>query len=111
MSVSRRSLRSMSGVRILVGTRKGAFVLTSDEGRREWQVAGPHFPGWETYHVTGSPADADRLYAAPSTGWFGQVIQRPDDGGLTGGPGGKEVAYARVAGTPQGDDGTPPPRG
>ena len=71
----------MSGVRVLVGTRKGAFVLTSDGRREQWKVGGPHFAGWEIYHVKGSPADPDRLYASQSSGWSGQVIQRSDDGG------------------------------
>ncbi|MCW2526993.1 MAG: hypothetical protein JWM76_1853 [Pseudonocardiales bacterium] len=99
----------MSGVRVLVGTRKGAFILTSDEYRETWKVDGPHFPGWEVYHVTGSPADPDRLYAAPSTGWFGQLIQRSDDGGLTWTPVGNDFTYAGVPGTHQGYDGTPQP--
>jgi photosystem II stability/assembly factor-like uncharacterized protein len=73
----------MSGVRVLVGTRKGAFVLTSDGKRGKWQVDGPHFAGWEIYHVKGSPADPNRLYASQSSGWFGQVIQRSNDGGKT----------------------------
>jgi photosystem II stability/assembly factor-like uncharacterized protein len=73
----------MSGVRVLVGTRKGAFLLTSDGSRRQWQVSGPHFAGWEVYHVKGSPADPDRLYASQTSGWFGQIIQRSDDGGST----------------------------
>ena len=73
----------MSGVRVLVGTRKGAFVLTSDGTRRRWDVSGPHFAGWEVYHVKGSPADPDRLYASQTSGWFGQIIQRSDDGGRT----------------------------
>ena len=73
----------MSRVRVLVGTRKGAFVLTSDGARRHWDVAGPHFAGWEVYHLKGSPADPDRLYASQTSGWFGQVIQRSDDGGRT----------------------------
>ena len=76
----------MGGVRVLVGTRKGAFVLRSDEARREWEVDGPHFPGWEVYHVAGSPADPDRIWAAPSGGWFGQVVQRSDDGGRSWAP-------------------------
>ena len=66
----------MSGVRVLAGTRKGAFVLTSDGTRRQWEVSGPHFAGWEVYHVKGSPANPDRLYASQSSGWSGQVIQR-----------------------------------
>jgi photosystem II stability/assembly factor-like uncharacterized protein len=73
----------MSGVRVLVGTRKGAFILTSDGRRGSWEVQGPHFTGWEVYHVKGSPADPDRLYASQTSSWFGQVIQRSDDGGKT----------------------------
>jgi photosystem II stability/assembly factor-like uncharacterized protein len=73
----------MSNVRVLVGTRKGAFVLTSDGKREKWDVSGPHFAGWEMYHVKGSPADPNRLYASQSSGWFGQLIQRSDDGGKT----------------------------
>ena len=53
----------MAGTRVLVGTRKGAFVLTSDEARSTWQVDGPHFPGWEIYHLKGSPLNPDRIYA------------------------------------------------
>jgi photosystem II stability/assembly factor-like uncharacterized protein len=71
----------MSGVRVLVGTRKGAFVLTSDGKRERWEVSGPHFAGWEIYHIKGSPTDPNRLYASQSSSWFGQIIQRSDDGG------------------------------
>ena len=73
----------MSGLRLLVGTRKGAFVLTSDAKRKDWKVDGPHFAGWEIYHVKGSPVDPNRLYASQTSAWFGQVIQRSDDGGKT----------------------------
>lgn len=73
----------MSRVRVLVGTRKGAFVLTSDGRRNQWDVNGPHFGGWELYHVKGSPVDPNRLYASQSSSWFGQIIQRSDDGGKT----------------------------
>jgi photosystem II stability/assembly factor-like uncharacterized protein len=96
----------MGGVRVLVGTRKGAFVLTSDERRQDWKVDGPHFPGWEVYHVAGSPADPDRIWAAPSGGWFGQVIQRSDDGGQTWDPVGNDFSYASPAGEHQWYDGT-----
>src|SRR5512142_1143845 len=71
----------MSNVRVLVGTRKGAFVLTADGRRETWSVSGPHFAGWEIFHVKGSPADPDRLYASQTSAWFGQIIQRSDDGG------------------------------
>src|SRR5439155_1395192 len=71
----------MSTVRVLVGTRKGAFILTSDGKRQKWDVSGPHFAGWEMYHLKGSPADPNRIYASQTSGWFGQIIQRSDAGG------------------------------
>ncbi len=73
----------MSKVRVLVGTRKGAFILTADGARKRWKVSGPHFAGWEIYHVKGSPVDPNRIYASQTSGWFGQIIQRSDDGGKT----------------------------
>ncbi len=73
----------MSSVRVLVGTRKGAFILSSDGKREKWNVSGPHFAGWEMYHLKGSPADPDRIYASQTSGWFGQIIQRSSDGGKT----------------------------
>jgi photosystem II stability/assembly factor-like uncharacterized protein len=86
----------MSQVRVLVGTRKGAFILESDGKREKWDVSGPHFAGWEMYHLKGSPADPNRIYASQTSGWFGQVIQRSDDGGKTwhqpGTPAGEPVA-------------------
>jgi photosystem II stability/assembly factor-like uncharacterized protein len=86
----------MSKVRVLVGTRKGAFILTSDGKREQWDISGPHFAGWEIYHLKGSPADPNRIYASQSSGWFGQIIQRSDDGGNTwhqpGTPAGEPIA-------------------
>jgi hypothetical protein len=73
----------MSKVRVLVGTKKGAFILTADGKRQNWEVSGPHFAGWEMYHLKGSAADPNRIYASQSSGWFGQIIQRSDDGGKT----------------------------
>ncbi|MEV4671703.1 exo-alpha-sialidase [Actinomadura sp. NPDC049382] len=99
----------MTGVRVLVGTRKGAFILTADGARKDWAVSGPHFGGWEIYHVAGSPADPARLYASQSTGWFGHMIQRSDDGGASWRPMGNEFAYDGVPGTHQWYDGTPRP--
>jgi photosystem II stability/assembly factor-like uncharacterized protein len=71
----------MSRVRVLVGTHKGAFILTSDGKREKWDVSGPHFAGWEIYHLKGSPVDPERIYVSQTSGWFGQIIQRSDDGG------------------------------
>ncbi|NOT45692.1 MAG: exo-alpha-sialidase [Acidobacteria bacterium] len=99
----------MSSVRVLVGTRKGAFVLTSDGTRKTWQVDGPHFGGWEIYHVKGSPVDPNRLYASQSSGWFGQLIQRSNDGGRSWEPVGNAFAYEGETGTHQWYDGTPHP--
>ena len=99
----------MSGVRVLVGTRKGAFVLTADGTRDRWEVSGPYFGGWEIYHLTGSSLDPDRLYASQSSGWFGQIIQRSDDGGKTWAPVGHEFVYDGVPGTHQWYDGTQHP--
>jgi len=73
----------MSGVRVLVGTRKGAFILTSDGKREKWDVSGPHFAGWEIYHMKGSPVEPNRIFASQTSGWFGQIIQRSSDGGRT----------------------------
>ncbi len=96
----------MSKVRVLVGTKKGAFVLTSDGKREQWDVAGPHFGGWEIYHMKGSPVDPDRLYASQTSGWFGQVMQRSDDAGKTWAPVGNKFDYEGEVGTHQWYDGT-----
>jgi len=99
----------MSHVRVLVGTRKGAFILTADGKRQDWQVSGPHFAGWEIYHVKGSPVDPNRLYASQSSSWFGQVMQRSNDGGATWETIGNKFAYEGHTGTHQWYDGTPHP--
>jgi photosystem II stability/assembly factor-like uncharacterized protein len=99
----------MSSVRVLVGTRKGAFVLESDGGRKEWKIEGPYFGGWEIYHVKGSPADPNRLYASQSSSWFGQIVQRSDDGGKTWAPVGNRFVYDGTPGTHLWYDGTPHP--
>ena len=96
-------------IRVLVGTRKGAFVLTGDGKRDRWEMQGPFFGGWEIYHLKGSPADPNRLYASQSSGWFGQVIQRSDDGGSTWAPVGNQFTYASEPGTHLWYDGTPHP--
>ena len=114
----------MSGVRVLVGTKKGAFILTSDGKRESWDVAGPFFAGWSIYHMKGSPIDQNRIYASQCSDWFGQVIQRSDDGGktweqpggdvaieFTGKPAGasNKFVYEGHVGTHQWYDGTPHP--
>ena len=99
----------MSALRLLVGTRKGAFILTSDGKRAQWKVSGPHFAGWEIYHLKGSPVNPNRIYASQTSGWFGQQVQRSDDGGETWEPVGKDFLYDGVPGTHQWYDGTQHP--
>ena len=99
----------MSGVRVLVGTRKGAFILTADGKRDNWTISQPHFGGWELYHLKASPANPNRLYASQGSGWFGQIMQRSDDGGTTWEPVGNKFEYDGVPGTHQWYDGTPHP--
>jgi len=101
--------QAMSGVRVLIGTRKGAFIAAADAKREDWSVSGPFFGGWEMYHLKGSPADPDRVYASQSTSWFGQLIQRSDDGGQTWKPVGNEFKYDSTPGTHLWYDGTPHP--
>ena len=99
----------MSRVRVLVGTRKGAFVLAADGKRDRWDVSGPFFGGWELYHLKGSPVDPNRLYAAQHTSWHGQLIQRSDDGGKTWEAMGNKFVYEGEPGTHLWYDGTPRP--
>jgi photosystem II stability/assembly factor-like uncharacterized protein len=96
----------MSGVRVLVGTKKGAFVLTADGTREKWDVSGPFFAGWEIYHVKGSPADPNTIYASQTSGWFGQQMQRSKDGGKTWDPIGNKFDYIGTPGTHQWYDGS-----
>jgi photosystem II stability/assembly factor-like uncharacterized protein len=99
----------MASVRVLVGTRKGAFILSSDGARQKWDVSGPHFGGWEIYHLKGSPVDPNRLYASQTSSWFGQVIQRSNDGGATWEAVDNKFAYEGVLGTHKWYDGTDHP--
>ncbi|HEX3444723.1 MAG TPA: exo-alpha-sialidase [Chthoniobacterales bacterium] len=99
----------MSSVRLVIGTKKGAFILTADGKRERWEVNGPHFAGWEIYHAKGSPAQPDRLYASQTSGWFGQMIQRSEDGGKTWETVGNEFKYDGVPGTHKWYDGTQHP--
>lgn len=114
----------MSGVRVLVGTAKGAFILSADGKREKWNVEGPLFAGWTIYHMKASPVDSNRIYASQSSEWFGQIIQRSDDGGqtweqpggevlpqFTGRPAGasNKFVYEGEIGTHMWYDGTPHP--
>ncbi len=99
----------MGGVRVLVGTHKGAFILTADGKRKKWKVDGPHFGGLDIYHMKGSAVDPNRIYASQTSDWFGQVVHRSDDGGKTWNTVGNEFKYDGETGTHQWYDGTPHP--
>jgi hypothetical protein len=99
----------VSKVRVLVGTRKGAFVLNSDGKRKSWDVQGPLFPGWEIYHMKGSPVDPDRLYASQSSSWFGQIMHRSSDGGKSWETVGNQFGYEGEVGPHKWYDGSPHP--
>jgi len=99
----------MTRIRLLVGTKKGAFILASDGHRKKWEVSGPHFAGWGLYHLKGSPVDPNRIYASQSSDWFGQLIQRSDDGGQSWNPVGNKFVYEGTLGTHLWYDGTPHP--
>ena len=99
----------MSQVRLLVGTRKGAFILAADGTRKNWAISGPFFAGWEIYHVKASPVNPNRIYASQTSGWFGQLVQRSDDGGVSWTAVGNDFRYDGVPGTHQWYDGTPHP--
>jgi photosystem II stability/assembly factor-like uncharacterized protein len=118
--------QDMSRVRVLVGTKKGAFICAADGRRKRWTIDGPYFGGWEVYHVKGSPADPDRIFASQTSAWFGQIVQRSDDGGKTWSPPGSapealtspegrpqgesnKFVYEGIAGTHKWYDGTPRP--
>ncbi len=93
----------MNKVRLLIGTKKGAFILTADGARKQWDVSGPHFGGWEIYHLKGSPVDQNRIYVSQTSSWFGQVIQRSDDGGKTWSTPGEGWPEETSDGAPQGE--------
>ncbi len=114
----------MGSVRVLVGTAKGAFILSADGKREAWDIAGLFFAGWTVYHMKGSPLDPNRIYASQCSDWFGQVIQRSNDGGKTweqpggdipidfsGAPPGasNKFVYEGTPGTHMWYDGTPHP--
>src|SRR5271169_5874970 len=99
----------MSSVRLLVGTNKGAFILESAEARKQWSISGPYFAGWEVYHINGLSVDPNRIYASQSTGWFGQVIQRSNDGGKTWEPVDNKFVYDGTPGTHKWYDGSQHP--
>jgi len=67
---------------LLVGTKKGAFILDSDQDRKDWSVKGPLCEGWPTHDLIVDPKSGT-IYAATGNAWYGPAVWRSDDGGET----------------------------
>ena len=67
---------------LLIGTTKGAFLISSGADRAGWQVSGPHCNGWPINHVVGDPATGT-LWAGGGGDWHGAGVWRSEDGGAT----------------------------
>jgi photosystem II stability/assembly factor-like uncharacterized protein len=72
----------MSKTVLLVGTRKGCFLLEGDESRRDWQLRGPFCEGWPIYHAIYEP-EGGMIYAAAASEWHGASVWRSPDLGET----------------------------
>jgi len=69
-------------MKLLVGTRKGAFIYTADDRRLSWDVAGPMMGGWSIYHMSSDARDGKpRVYAAANHAVWGPAVAKSDDGG------------------------------
>jgi len=67
---------------LLVGTRKGLFLASSADNRRNWEVSGPLLKGWEVFHAVPDPRDGS-VYAATNSFVYGATVHRSDDRGET----------------------------
>ncbi len=72
----------MTHVQLLVGTKKGAFILDSDQERKDWSIKGPMGEGWPTHDLIVEPSSGT-IYAATGNAWYGPAVWRSDDGGST----------------------------
>jgi photosystem II stability/assembly factor-like uncharacterized protein len=79
---------------VLVGTRKGLFVLESDAERRDWAVRGPYCEGWPVYHAIHDPASGT-IYAAAASSWHGVAVWRSHDLGETWEHSSEGLSYER----------------
>ena len=73
---------SQGGVTILVGTTKGAFLISGGTAREGWTVKGPFCNGWPINHIVGDP-DAGMLWAGGGSEWHGAGVWRSEDMGAT----------------------------
>jgi len=72
----------MAQTLLLIGTRKGCFVLESDADRRDWRLRGPYCEGWPVYHAVYDPGSGS-IYAAAASEWHGSAVWRSRDLGAT----------------------------
>src|SRR5690349_22751127 len=77
---------------LLVGTRKGCFVLQSDENRRDWEVRGPFCEAWPIYHAV-YDQESGTIYAAAASEWHGATVWRSPDLGETWEQSSEGLAY------------------
>lgn len=87
----------MAKTMVLVGTRKGAFLVESDETRRDWQVRGPFCEGWPVYHVI-HDAESGSIYAAAASEWHGATVWRSRDLGETWEQSSEGLSYEEAEG-------------
>ena len=73
-------LIAMQKVMLMIGTRKGGFLATSDEARASWSLKGPFLKGSEVHYVTHLPKN-DTLVATVKSWWFGPAVRLSNDGG------------------------------
>ena len=91
----------MPRLALLVGTRKGLFILGADRGRRKWRMGGPHFLGEVVNHAVADPRDPRVVVAAVKAGHLGPTVYRSGDGGATWKEAARPPQFERApAGTP-----------
>ena len=84
---------------LLVGTRKGAFILSASPDRRDWAITGPHHPGSDIFHMTLTEEGPHRILAAENHMIWGPQVQLSDDLGMS---------WRQASGPPRfGGDGSP----
>jgi len=87
----------MPGLRVLVGTRKGLFVLQSDRRRRAWSMEGPHFLGQIVNHAILDPRDGRTIVAAVRAGHLGPTVYRSQDAGKSWKESARPPAFPKAA--------------
>jgi len=87
-------------VELLVGTKKGAFILESDESRKDWRLRGPFCENWPTHHLVRS-TDGSTLYAGGGSAWYGASVWRSTDDGASWTQSSEGLTYGDDEGQPK----------